>query len=599
MSYEFNRQDVFDFAATFSTEKKEKGKELFFLACPYCGGGHSHDKNTFSINLENGTFNCFRSGCGKHGHFVELARDFGFPLDFGEAKQYKRLPQKRIETRPTAVAYLEGRGISRAIAEKYRITTAKNRENVLVFPFFDENNVMQYVKYRKTDFDPKRDKNKEWSETDAKPILFGMAQCTDGGTLIITEGQIDSLSVAECGIPNAVSVPNGARGFTWYQHCREWLERFEDVVVFGDNEHGHITLVEELQARLSQKVRVVREIDYLGEKDANDILRKYGRDAVLYAVRNAEVPQLKNIKDLSQVNAVDLEKLPKIRTGLTPLDRTIGGLYLGQVSLWSGKRGQGKSTLSSQIIAEALEQMWNVFVYSGELPDYHFKRWLDLQLAGKANLKEQMNEFGEKYYTIPADVQERLNGWYQGRAFIYDNSYIPEKNQETETLLQTIEKAIKQYDIKLICIDNLMTAMEQVDEKSDLYTAQSNFVWNLKRIAMKYNVHIMLVAHPRKTKDGEMGNDDISGSGDITNKVDTIIFYGRKQDDDGGGHISVTKNRLTGRLAVGRNVIETAYSVSCKRIVAVGDSFSKSYGWEGKTAPAGFECLQDDAECPF
>lgn len=598
MSYEYNLQDVIDFASTMMTEKKEKGDELFFAECPYCHGGKHRDKDTFSINMKNGTFHCFRSGCGKSGHFVELARDFGFPLDFGDNHQYRKLPQKQITTRPAAVTYLQSRGISEEICLKYHITTAKNDQNVLVFPFYDENNILQFVKYRKANFDRKKDKNKEWSEKGTKPILFGMPQCGESGSLIITEGQIDSLSVAECGFQNVVSVPNGALGFTWFQHCEEWLQRFDEVIVFGDCEDGKITLVDELQNRLTQKVKAVRVEDYLGEKDANDILRKYGKAAVFNAIQNAEVPKMKNVKDLYAVKEIDIEKIPKIRTGLTKLDDVIGGLYLGQVSLWSGKRGEGKSTLASQIMAEALNQDWNILVYSGELPDYHFKLWFDLQLAGRANLEEKKNEYGDTIYTIPQNVRDQINEWYRGRAYIYDNAYVPAKNQEEETIIQTIEKAIKQYGIRLICIDNLMTAIDLTGDKTDLYTAQSNFVWQLKTIALKYNVHIMLVAHPRKTKDGEMNNDDVSGSGDITNKVDTVVFYSRRQDEDLGGLISVTKNRLTGKLT-GKKPIKTAYSQSCKRITAEGDNPKKAYGWENKTAPEGFEALQDDAECPF
>ena len=52
--------------------------------------------------------------------------------------------------------------------------------------------------------------------------------------IIITEGQIDCLSVAEAGYQNVVSVPNGAKGFTWYDHCSAWLDKFEEVIVFGD-----------------------------------------------------------------------------------------------------------------------------------------------------------------------------------------------------------------------------------------------------------------------------------------------------------------------------------------------------------------------------
>lgn len=316
MSYEYNKQDVLDFASLIQTEKHEKGNELFFRECPYCHGGPHRDKDTFSVNLENGTFYCFRSGCGKKGHFVELARDFNFPLDFGEERKYKQLPQRKVEVRPAAVTYLQSRGISEDVCLKYKITTQTNNQNVLVFPFYDEDGVMQFVKYRKTDFNREKDKNKEWSEAGAKPILFGMMQCQDKTTLVITEGQLDSLSVAEAGIKNAVSVPNGARGFTWFQHCADWLNEFEEIVVFGDNEHGQITLVSELQTRVNQRLKVVRVVDYLGEKDANDILRKYGKEAIIKAIENAEVPRLKNIKKLSDVKSVDLMDMPKVKTGL-------------------------------------------------------------------------------------------------------------------------------------------------------------------------------------------------------------------------------------------------------------------------------------------
>ena len=46
-----------------------------------------------------------------------------------------------------------------------------------------------------------------------------------------------------------------------------------------------------------------------------------------------------------------------------------------------------------------------------------------------------------------------------------------------------------------------------------------------------------------------MTNDDISGSGDISNKVDTVVFYGRNAGTEGAGHINVTKNRPTGLMA--------------------------------------------------
>ena len=85
MSYIFRQEDVFDFANVINAETKLKGNELFFKFCPYCHGG-GHDKETFSINLETGAYKCFRASCGKQGHFVELARDFNYELEFEDRK---------------------------------------------------------------------------------------------------------------------------------------------------------------------------------------------------------------------------------------------------------------------------------------------------------------------------------------------------------------------------------------------------------------------------------------------------------------------------------------------------------------------------------
>lgn len=592
VSYQFKASDVYDFAASIGAETRQKGCELFFRHCPRCHGD-GHDENTFSVNLETGAFKCFRASCDYHGHFVELARDFDFRLDFGEAKTYRRLPQRPIEVKPSAIQYLESRGISREITERYKITACKDKPDILAFPFIDETGTMQFVKYRNTKYNGRG--NKEWCEKDTKPILFGMAQCVDFVRLIITEGQIDSLSVAECGYDNAVSVPTGALGFTWLNHCWDWIVKFREVVVFGDCEKGKITLLDTLQARLPQKVMAVRMQDYLGEKDANAILTKYGKQAVITAIENAEVPQLSNVKDLSSVEPVDINSLPKIKTNIREVDRVIGGLIYGQVVLLTGKRGEGKSTFMSQIVADALDQNQSVFVYSGELADFHFRRWLDYQLAGAEHISAVTNEYGDIEYAMSADTANRIGAWYKGRAYIYDNAYIPDKGAELESLPETIEKVIKQYGVTLICIDNLMTAMDTVTQNDNLNLAQGNFVTALKRIAIKYNVVIVLVAHPRKTN-GDFTNDDVAGSSDITNRVDIVMSYKRDDcDGDPGGKLMVTKNRLKGTLAVGDNTIKLLYSPATKRIFSAS-SRPRRYRWEDNTDWADFH---DDEDLPF
>lgn len=591
MSYELKQGDVFDFARSISTDTRQKGDELEFKLCPYCNGGSHRDDWTFSVNLRSGAFKCLRASCGKQGHFVQLCRDFNYTLDFEPVKIYRKLPQVPIKIRDEAVEYMKSRGISEAITRKYEITVQTNNPKILVFPFKDEKGKLVFVKYRKTDFDKTRDRNKEWSMKNTQPILFGMNHCVNFDRLIITEGQIDSLSVAEAGFENAVSVPTGANGFKWLADCIDWVTKFKEIIVFGDCEHGTITLIDSLAARLPKNITVkcVRAKDYLGEKDANDILRKFGPRAIADCIENAEVPKLENVKQLADVQAVDINKMDKIETGIRDLDRVIKGFAMGQLVILTGKRGDGKSTFMSQLIADALHQKRNVFVYSGELADFHFKRWLDYQLAGEHHITEEQNKYGDMDYKIPDDVIEAINDWYRDRAFIYDNTYINDGKDEFESLPDTIERAIKQYGIQLVCIDNLMTAMEKVSEQTNLYLAQSNFVGRLKSIAMKYGVVVILVAHPKKANadSGQDENDLVAGSSDITNKADIVLKYSRCDPEkyDCDSLIKVTKNRLLGVLrTTNESAIRVDYSPKSKRITGVSDDpmadTHKVYGWE-------------------
>lgn len=589
MGYEFQERDLLGLASKLGADTKRKGDELFFKWCPYCHGD-GHDKDTFSVNLTTGLYKCFRSGCDRHGHFVQLARDFGYPLDMGDTPQkYRELPQRPLKVKKQAVRYLEGRGISRGVTERYHISARKDNENVLVFPFYDENHTLRFVKYRKTNFDKERDKNKEWCEKDTMPILFGMDQCQDFSCLVITEGQIDSLSVAEAGISNAVSVPNGARGFTWIENCWDWVTKFPEVVVFGDCERGKVTLVDELSRRLRCKLRVVRQEDYLGEKDANAILQKYGPEAIRQAVHNAQVLPVNHVVRLADVESVDLNDLERIRTGFSNLDRVVDGFFMGQLVLLTGKRGEGKSTLMGQLMAEALNQGYKVLAYSGELPGYQFKRWLDFQLAGPQNVLTTYNVYSDPRYSLEGETIQRLNRWYYDNAFLYDNNSL--NGDEYESLLETIEKTIQRYGVKLVCVDNLMTAID-VASADNQYVQQSQFVRSLKQIAVRYNVVVLLVAHPKKTDGKVTDNDAVSGSSDITNRADIVLSYVKNSEGEApGGKVFIMKNRMTGKLALGDGAVAMEYEPSSKRIYQAGSSPSYKYEWE--RTPAEFGSADD------
>ena len=607
--YEFKESDALEFARASGIQTKQRGDELQFLYCPYCNGGKNRDKYSFSINLISGQFKCLRSSCSASGNMLTLAAEFSwFSLgrdveayyQTGSRQKFRRFRKMEpLKPKPAALTYLESRKITAATAEKYQITVQSKHENILVFPFLDEKGSLQFVKYRKTDFNPAVDKGKEWCEANCKPILFGMYQCNlDNKTLVLTEGQIDSLSVAESGIENAVSVPNGKNGFTWVPYCWDWLQNFDTLIVFGDCENGRITLLDDMQRRFRGVVKAVRQQDYKGCKDANEILKKHGRDAVRKAVEQAETLPMQQVKELADVKAVDLFSLPKIPTGIESLDRVLsGGIYLGQTVILTGKRGEGKSTLGSQILANALNEGNIVFAYSGELPDYFFKRWIDFQIAGKHNVIDRTGEKGAVSYFIPKEKTNKISEWYRGRAYLFDNQSL--EDDEPENLIEVIEKAVQQYGIQLVLLDNLMTALD-VGMGVDLYRAQSKFVDKLVKMAKRQQVAVVLVVHPRKNSFGNDENDSVSGSADITNKVDVVMTYKRDKDlPENERLLSVSKNRLTGKLAVGGKAIHLYFDETSKRIGDDTAVFTAPYGWEEDTG--GFISIEqlEQMEIPF
>lgn len=604
--YEFKEQDAYDFARHVGAEVREHNKELFFKICPYCKPRATRDNvKSFSINLETGQFKCLRASCGVHGNMITLSRDFDFSLGneideyYRPKRQFRKMktPEKPIDPKPEAVTYLTGRGISEEVIKKYQITVQTNNPNILVFPFFDEKGKMQFVKYRKTDYDKDKDNNKEWCEANTKPILFGMYQCNNKfDRLIITEGQIDSLSVATAGIENAVSVPTGAKGFTWVPYCWDWINRFDEIIVFGDYEKGHISLLDELKSRLKITVKHVKEEDYLDCKDANDILQKHGAEQIKKCIENAVVVPIKRVIELADVEDVDIFKLEKLKTGIHQLDKLLyGGLPFGGVVLISGKRGEGKSTLASQIMNNAVEQEYKCFTYSGELPNYLFKAWMDFQIAGPQHVFEYNNAFGDKNFNVSKANKELISNWYRGRYFLYDNRAID--GDEKESLVETIESVIMRYGVRVILLDNLMTGIDLEEiHGDDKYDRQSQFMKRLSRVALRHNVLIFLVAHKRKNSFSKDENDEVSGSGDISNLATVTISYEKDKNLDNSQRLlKVSKNRLFGKVNTTGWILD--FDEKSKRIYGYGDDLNHDYGWNIQSN--GFVEIQADDDSPF
>lgn len=584
--YRFKQEYAEDFARSCGTRTRRSGAELQFQECPFCRS--RKDKYTFSINLNNGLYNCKRGKCGAHGNMLSLARAFNFELDritteyYNQQRRYKvfKKPSEPIAPREPAVAYLADRNIPAEIVQRYQVTSKKDKdgEDIIVFTFFDQDGLPQMIKYR----NPKAEKKKEWYETNCKPILYGMDQCNpENKTLIVTEGQIDSLSVAAAGIENAVSVPGGVNSFTWVSYCWNWVNSFDKIIIFGDHENGHITLYSDFMSYWRNKVWCVRPEDYLDCKDANDILRQYGIRQIRQCIDNAVQAPVSNTMALDEVEDVDINKIEKLQTGIMQLDDTLkGGLPFGQVVLITGKSGDGKSTLANQIIVNAIDKQFKTFIYSGELPNYLLKAWIMFQAAGPNHVKTVRKYGSTETYEVKPEAKAKINRWMKGYAWIYDNRIATDEETEQTKLVELLEGVIQQNGIRVILLDNLMTAMDLEPDgtSADKYDRQSTFMKKLARIAMKHNALIIMVAHKRKMGSTET-NDTVSGSADIVNLASIVISYERGKPEDGDNirWMKVTKNRLTGDTSSG---IKLQFDAKSKRIHETIAEPTWQYAWE-------------------
>lgn len=553
------------------------GDELVPSLCPFCKGGSSgKDTDTFALSLEKGIFVCKRGSCGKRGRFEDLAEHFHETVKAARPASEKKsqifvLPDtKLLPPTEKIYEYFESRKISRKTVDVFRV--ASDDKGMIVFPFY-ENGVNVFEKFRRP-WKPTEDekKMKEWRFPGAKPVLFGMDACSFSLPLVITEGQIDAMSLYEAGITNVVSVPSGCDDLSWIEHCWDWLERFKTIILFGDSDEPGRKMVAALTKRLDEsRCRVVEEYPDNGHggicKDANEILFRFGDFELIDMVENAREIPVKGLLDLSTIPPYDPTTVPRIKTMIPDLDAAIGGLVEGGVTVLTGKAGDGKSTLTGLLLLNGIEQGYNVCAYSGELPKEKFQEWINLQCAGSDYIGLKYDPIrDEQIPYIAYPVQRRLMDYYAGRFFLFDNNEIFEHNQ-ADSILDVFTMAVRRYGCKLFLVDNLMTSLSDSEEETK---AQGRFVNALKKFATRYGVHVLIVAHPRKTKAGEqLRKDDVGGNSAIVNLSDSAIVVERP-------NLRIIKNREGGI----QKVIECCYCGDSRRIYQANKGDLNHFSWD-------------------
>ncbi len=406
---------------------------------------------------------------------------------------------------------------------------------------------------------------------------------------------------------NAVCLSSTA---TWEDlpRCQKFFDAFPYMVIVATDPIVRKTLTHELRRRVAGMVfYVATDKAFRGCGSVAELRATHGLSGIQKILLDSVELPVYGLLNLADVRPPDVVSIQTVRSGFPIVDKKIGGFNMGELSVWTGRRGDGKSTLLSNILLEAVDQDFRVCAYSGELPDWKLKYWISLQAAGPSNIRmSQDKRSGKHIPTVPQQIQTQIDEWMDRRFYLYDIG--SSATHDAETILRIFAYAHNTYACNVFLVDNIMTARFKVGRDADYYRAQSNFVADLVSFARRSGVHIHLVAHPRKTQTGKhLNNDDVGGIGDITNLADNVFSLERsvrKGEGDNGSDESVTalailKNRMWGETTRSGEAIQLNFDQASKRFYRSGCPLDKRYGWDSAQQTTFDDLPGPDPDCPF
>jgi len=200
------------------------------------------------------------------------------------------------------------------------------------------------------------------------------------------------------------------------------------------------------------------------------------------------------------------------RFGTTPFDPAGEQfrMYPGGVTIWSGFPGAGKTTLLRQLICHLLRKGSSVFLASLE----ENPQDVLVRLAATAAGAELPNHHQMQWFIDAYGSRFRL--W--GKIGIAQHAKI----------LAVARKLAEEFSIRHVVIDSLMC----LDIANDDFEAQRRFANLVAATARSANIHLHLVAHPRKlvSADQEPDINDVAGAREIGGIADNVVFVRRAKE---------------------------------------------------------------------
>lgn len=529
--------------------------------CPRCSSERKHKTEPcLSVNGDLGVWKCHN--CGWEGSIHE--REDFLPRHHSESKPEpvyrKPAPETvRNDLNTGVIEYFRRRGIS---AETLRNTgvfstthylAGTGRETLcFAFPYY-KNGELLNIKYR----DARKNMTQE---KDPEPCLWNIDACLEANVIYITEGEIDALSLIECGIVSAVSVDKGApqerdssadKKLECVRNCIAVLNNAESVVICSDKDGPGLRLERELIALLGPaKCKIATYPN--GCKDLNDVLVKYGPEVVRESVRYAEsvpVPGIHRFSDFRD-EILDLYYRGKPRglsTGWPEFDQ-IYTLQPGSMNVITAAPESGKTEFAHALMVNTIRlHNWKWGIFSPEMMP----------------VKNLFSNFAEKVIgnSFFGKKDERIQPEELTRALeMIDHSIFPivpdcDVICNVENLLEMAKVLIVRHGINGFLLDpwNELETTIKPGISETTYTGQ--LLQKIVRFARQYNIWFGIVAHPAKLKKDDSGQYpvptlyDISGSANFFNKADSGIALWRdrkKKTNIVQVHVQKVKNKYIG-----------------------------------------------------
>lgn len=460
------------------------------VPCPKCSHTRKHKTDPcLSVDVERGVWNCH------HCSFKGAVNT--------NTKNYVRPQEELKNLSPNVIKWFADRGIDNQTLLRYKIT-----EGIDYMPQVSEEvrTIHFNYYYNETLFNIKyRDNQKNFKLVSGAQLgPYGLHVLLDNISdhIIICEGEIDVLSFYQAGIKTAVSVPNGAsKGSQKLEWLEEFIHIFEDKKIYlaTDMDEAGVALRNELARRLGKINCYIIELPY---KDANDVLIHGGPDKLAECFHSASPFPVEGIDDAITVKG-DILRLYEEGT---PTGYTTGFemdndfiWHPGQVTLVTGIPGHGKSTWIKNIIYKLAERHGlKSFIYSAEEANTAFALSDMYQIAT-----------GKSFFKTPNCARISKEEIDELMPFMTDHfKYyrLSDNDLSIEGILSKAQDMVKRFGINIMVIDNMSTVEKSMSNQADTRHHQiKNMMNDVSRFARLYDVHVMLVAHPKKMTEIKSG----------------------------------------------------------------------------------------------